>query len=142
MAKPSKRMAARQAELSRRKKQHRPLGEPSEGSAGAAVADEPAMDEGAESAPTMATSSPTEATARPEMARQGQAAFRQPSFRSAARTRTTATTRPDGQPLVAGAASAVGRPMPKNPYQGRDLRVIGIITTLLLGGLIVLKLVL
>lgn len=142
MAKPSRRVAARQAELSRRKRQHRPLSQvgsdPAEGSSGAAVA-EPAMEEMVESSAEtgkIPAAPPTERSARPETARPAQPAFRQPSFRSA--SRAAAATRPD----VQATTSAVGRPMPKNPYQGRDLRAIGIFTTLLLGGLIVLKLVL
>lgn len=139
MAKPSKRMAARQAELSRRKKQQRPLGlgeESSEGSAGAAVA-EPPTDHAAEnqSGPTTPGAPGAAAPVRPEAPRQ--AGFRQPSFRSG--SRNAAMARPDGQP---DATSSVGRPMPKNPYQTRDLRAIAVITTLLLAGLIALKLVL
>ena len=142
MAKPSRRVAARQAELSKRKRQHRPLGlmgsDTADGSSGAAVAGAPA-EEMAEST-TETGPSPAAAPARrpasPEGVRPAQRAFRQPSFRGA--SRAAAATTPD----VQAATSAVGRPMPKNPYQGRDLRAIGIFTTLLLGGLIVLKLVL
>ena len=147
MAKPSKRVAARQAELSKRKKQHRPLGD----GAGSAVA-EPLADELAAETPKSAdTTMPTAPAAtttgsRAAPTRAPQAAFRQPSFQGASRTGTAraasrtvpaAATRPESP-----AIGAAKRPMPRSPYRVRDLKAMGIVSTILLVGLIALRVVL
>ena len=133
MAKPSKRVAARQAELSKRKKQHRPLGE----GAGPAVA-EPLTDElvtetpaPVKSAQTITAATTTGGRATPTSG--PQTPFRQPSFRGANRAPIGAAR------SYAPASSAIKRPMPRSPYQGQDLKAIGIVTVLLVVGLVALR---
>ena len=140
MAKPSKRVAARQAELSKRKRQHRSVGD-----GAAAAVDEPATAElntktprPAENTTTPPATIPAATTTgtRAEPLRSPQTPFRQPSFRGPNRTATTL-----GHP-AAPAASGIRRPMPRSPYQGQDLKAIGVVTSLLVVGLIALRLVL
>ena len=137
MAKPSKRVAVRQAELSKRKRQHRPMMpgvDAGDSSAGSTVA-EPLAEDETRAVPEAAKSPVANVPARhaPGQTGTAQATFRQPSFRGARTVSPTA----NGE-----AATVARRPMPKSPYQGRDLRAIGYLTTLLLAGLLALKLLL
>lgn len=141
MPKPSKRVAARQAELSRKKRsqtQTRP-GPPSENTVSPTgfTTAEPSIEPAVAMGSTTSASEPTPpAPVRREPIRTPQGAFRQPAFRAA--SRTGVATPPLGAPVAMGSR----RPVAMSPYFVSDLRAIGIVSILLIAGLIALKVIL